>query len=268
LFARALENPMAVCRAAKASRKARCRKADSRHEPGTPMPPAPTPSGPVPPERCTLATGTGGEPLPSDAAATAEHVPLSCLDANSPSLQAPPSRGRKRKARAPRTKKVSAAPPIAPVTSVGAARQGGAEQVPPEVTATAPGGNRKSKRRVSKLVTGMTLKRGCHCLFVAKQVYVDPTLCELQYHCWNHVTLEGKVAHGIAFDGFRYALGGRLTAKTVKWIENMIRQGFSTRQVMQLYQEHILEVARQVIKPTRDTFIMLDDIHNIAKKRA
>ena len=40
------------------------------------------------------------------------------------------------------------------------------------------------------------------------------------------------------------------------------------RQVMQLHQEHVLEVARQGIKLTRDTFIMLDDIHNIAKKRA
>jgi hypothetical protein len=38
--------------------------------------------------------------------------------------------------------------------------------------------------------------------------------------------------------------------------------------VMQVHQEHVLEAARQGIKPTRDTFIMLDDIHNIAKKRA
>jgi hypothetical protein len=182
LFARALENPMVACRAAKASRKARGRKADSRRKPGTLVPPAPTPSGPVPPEKCTLATGTGGEPLSSDAPATAEHVPLSCLDANSPSVQAPPSRGRKRKATAPHAKKVSVAPPIALVTSVGAAGQGGAEQVPPEITATAAGGSRKPKRCVSKLVIGMTLKRGCRCLFVAKQVYVDPTLCELQYH--------------------------------------------------------------------------------------
>jgi hypothetical protein len=52
---------------------------------------------------------------------------------------------------------------------------------------------------------------------------VDPTLCELQYHCWNHVTVKEKAAHGTAFDGFRHALGGRLTTKTVKWIESMIR---------------------------------------------
>ena len=36
---------------------------------------------------------------------------------------------------------------------------------------------------------------------------------------------------------------------------------------MQLHQEHVLEAAKQGIPPTCDTFIMLDDIHNIAKKR-
>jgi hypothetical protein len=38
--------------------------------------------------------------------------------------------------------------------------------------------------------------------------------------------------------------------------------------VMQLHQAHVLEAAWQGIQPTRDTFIMLDDIHNIAKKMA
>jgi hypothetical protein len=33
------------------------------------------------------------------------------------------------------------------------------------------------------LTTGMTIKRGCQYYFVAKQVYVDTSLCELQYHC-------------------------------------------------------------------------------------
>jgi hypothetical protein len=103
---------------------------------------------------------------------------------------------------------------------------------------------------------------------VAKQVYVDASLCELQYHYWKHVTSTRKPAHGTEYDGFRHSLGGRLTTKTIKWIETMIRQGFSARQVMQLHQEHVLEAAKQGIQATRDTFIMLDDIHNIAKKRA
>ena len=104
-------------------------------------------------------------------------------------------------------------------------------------------------------------------MFVTKWVYVDQTLCELQQHYWNHVTIDGKAIHGTTFEGFRHALGGRLTMKTMKWIESMIRQGFFARQIMQLHQEHVLEATRQGIKPTRNTFIILDDIHNIAKKR-
>jgi hypothetical protein len=34
-------------------------------------------------------------------------------------------------------------------------------------------------KRVSKVARGTTLKRGCQCYFVAKQVYVDTSLCEL-----------------------------------------------------------------------------------------
>jgi hypothetical protein len=37
---------------------------------------------------------------------------------------------------------------------------------------------------------------------------------------------------------------------------------------MQLHQEHVLEATWQGIKPTHDTFVMLDYIHNIAKERA
>jgi hypothetical protein len=108
---------------AKASRKARSRKADSQWEPEMPVPPAPTPCRLVPPERCTPVTreGTGGEPVLSNAPVTAEHIPLSCLDANSPSHQALPLHGRKKKGRAPCPRKVSTASAIAQVTSTGAA---------------------------------------------------------------------------------------------------------------------------------------------------
>jgi hypothetical protein len=109
----------------------------------------------------------------------------------------------------------AAVPVLAP------ARQRGEEQIRPEVIATDSRRIKVSKCCVSKMVTGMTMKTGCWCMFVAKQVYVDPTLCELQYHCWNHVTTASKAAQGTAFDGFRHSLGGRLTTKTMKWIESM-----------------------------------------------
>jgi hypothetical protein len=82
------------------------------------------------------------------------------------------------------------------------------------------------------------------------------------------MTVMGKLAHGTSYDGFKHALGRRLTTKTIQWMENMIWQGFSMRQVMQLHQKHVLEATRQGIQPTQDTFIILDDIHNIAKKKA
>jgi hypothetical protein len=46
---------------------------------------------------------------------------------------------------------------------------------------------------------------------------------------WKHVTVTRKPAHGTEYDGFRHALGGKLTTKTIKWIETMICQGFSAR---------------------------------------
>ena len=39
------------------------------------------------------------------------------------------------------------------------------------------------KRRVTKKTSGLTIKIGCQCFFVAKQLYVDTFLCELHYHC-------------------------------------------------------------------------------------
>ena len=169
LFACALENLMAAHCAAKVSRKARSRKADSRWEPEMPISLVPTPCGHVPLERCTPTTGEGtcGKLVPSNALVTMEHIPLSCLDANSPSLQALPLCGRKKKGRVPHPRKVSVISVVVQVTSIGAVEQGGADQVLLEVTASALGRSRKPKWRVSKLVTGMTLKQGCNCMFVA-----------------------------------------------------------------------------------------------------
>jgi hypothetical protein len=53
---------------------------------------------------------------------------------------------------------------------------------------------------MTKMTTCMTIKRGCQCNFVVKQVYIDTSLYELQYHCQDHVTVDGKLAQGIAFD--------------------------------------------------------------------
>jgi hypothetical protein len=78
--------------------------------------------------------------------------------------------------------------------------------------------------------------------------------------------MDGKPTHGVAFDGFQHALGGRLSKKIIDWIETYIRQGFTCHQVMRLYQQEIMEAARLGVKPTRLTFIMPSYVQNVAKK--
>jgi hypothetical protein len=112
------------------------------------------------------------------------------------------------------------------------------------------------------------MKWRCQYYFVEKWVYVDTSLYELQYHYWDHVTVDERPTYGVAYDESQHALGGRLSKKTIDWIETYIRQGFTYRQVMWLHQQKIMEAARLGIKPTRDTFIMPLDVQNVAKKRA
>jgi hypothetical protein len=59
-----------------------------------------------------------------------------------------------------------------------------------------------------------------------------------------------------------------LSKKTTDWIHTCIRQGFTCRHVMRLYQQEILEAAKLGLKPNRDTFIMPADVQNAANKRA
>ena len=39
-------------------------------------------------------------------------------------------------------------------------------------------------------------------------------------------------------------------------------------QIMANHKRHVMEMAMQNKKPTRDTFIMMSDVQNLAKKRA
>jgi len=47
------------------------------------------------------------------------------------------------------------------------------------------------QRRASRLQAGLTSKRGCQCNFVAKQLYMDKGLCEIQYQEINHFNKAG-----------------------------------------------------------------------------
>ena len=53
------------------------------------------------------------------------------------------------------------------------------------------------QRKASKLQAGLTSKRGCQCNFVAKQLYMDNTLCEIQYREINHFNKVGHYVMGV-----------------------------------------------------------------------
>ena len=114
----------------------------------------------------------------------------------------------------------------------------------------------------------MTIKRGCQCNFVAKQLYMDSSLCEIQYHGMQHVNSQGQPCHGSSFAGFRHSLGARLSWRTRNWIKSMLGQGFSPAQVMAIHKKEVWECALLNKPCSRDTFIMPDDVYNLCKKRA
>ena len=124
------------------------------------------------------------------------------------------------------------------------------------------------QRRASRVQAGMTSKRGCQCNFVAKQLYMDNTLCEIQYHGMNHFNRQGQPCHGSSFAGFRHSLGARLSWRTRNWIRSMLGQGFSPAQVMAFHKKEVWECAMENRPSSRDTFIMPDDVYNLCKKRA
>ena len=124
------------------------------------------------------------------------------------------------------------------------------------------------KTRVSKKQAGMSMKRGCQCNFVAKQLTVDPTLCTIQFHCMTHTNRDGKPCHGAEFGGQRAGLSGHLSAATKKWIADTLRSGKSPAQVMAEHKSEVLRCAQENLPATRDTFIMPSDVYNIANKLA
>jgi hypothetical protein len=109
---------------------------------------------------------------------------------------------RKKKAPIVKAKKKKIASEVAAPTCVPTiyAQQCDVKAIVPKQTIPPP--KWLQKMEVTKLTTNMTIKRGCQCYFVAKQVYVDTSLCKLQYHCWDYMTMNGKPTHGMSFDGF------------------------------------------------------------------
>jgi hypothetical protein len=71
-------------------------------------------------------------------------------------------------------------------------------------------------KRVGRTVSGFSIKRGCLQSFVAKQSYLDPSLCMLIYENTMHFNARGEHCHGSMETGFQYALGAGYNTVTIK----------------------------------------------------
>ena len=126
----------------------------------------------------------------------------------------------------------------------------------------------KRKTRVGKIQAGMSIKRGCQCNFVAKQLLLDESLCTIHFHCMTHTNKDGKPCHGTEFGGQRAGLSGRLSMTTKQWIADTLRSGKSLAQVIAEHKSVVMQGALNNLPATRDTFIIPTDVCNIANKLA
>jgi hypothetical protein len=123
-------------------------------------------------------------------------------------------------------------------------------------------------KRVGKVVAGFSSKRGCLRCFVAKQPYLDPSLCMLIYENTMHFNARGEHYHGSMVSGFRYALGAGISEHMKFKIAKMHAFGLSPAQIMQQHTKEVGELALANGPVTRDTFLLPTDVRNICRKRA
>ena len=124
------------------------------------------------------------------------------------------------------------------------------------------------KKRVTKKHTGGSMKRGCQCYFVAKQPYLDNTLCEIQYHNMDHHNMQGESCHGEDFSGSCHSLGNRLSDGMKQHLMSLLRLGLSPAQVLAQHKARIKELAFTNADVDRDTFVLPSDVRNLSNKRA
>lgn len=101
----------------------------------------------------------------------------------------------------------------------------------------------KKKTRVGKIQAGMSIKRGCQCNFVAKQLLLDESLCTIHFHCMTHTNKDGKPCHGTEFGGQRAGLSGCLSTTTKQWIVHTLRSRKSPAQVMAEHKSMVMQGA-------------------------
>jgi hypothetical protein len=131
-------------------------------------------------------------------------------------------------------------------------------------------------KRIGKTMAGNSIKRGCQRAFVAKQPYLDGTLCVLIYENTEHLNIHGELCHGTMVElchgtmvsGTRYALGVGLSDELKMKIAQMHAFGLSPAKIMQQHTKEVRELTLSNGVVTRDTFLLPVDVRNICRKRA
>ena len=123
-------------------------------------------------------------------------------------------------------------------------------------------------KRVGKNIGGFSIKRGCLRCFLAKQSYLDPSLCMLVYENTMHFNARGEHCHGSMVSGFRYALGVGISEDMKYKIAEMHAFGLYLVQIMQQHAKEVRELALANGPITCDTFLLPSDVKNIFRKRA
>jgi hypothetical protein len=123
------------------------------------------------------------------------------------------------------------------------------------------------KIRISKTMSSMSIKCGCRRAFIVKQPYLDQNLCQLIFLSVEHKNKEGEVCHGKDV-GYWHALGSQLSHGMKAHLMGLLRQGLSLARVMTHHRTHVRKMALKNEHVTQDTFVLLSNVKNLAKKQA
>lgn len=126
----------------------------------------------------------------------------------------------------------------------------------------------QKKPRIGQKAAGMSRKRGCQRHFLAKQNYMDTTLCQLVYKVTEHVNVHGELCHGVTVAGFKHSMGTSLSENMKNKLGSMLDMGLTSTQVMIQHKAWVMEMALTNAPVSRDMFVQAHDVRNIANKRA
>jgi hypothetical protein len=80
---------------------------------------------------------------------------------------------------------------------------------------------------VRQKVSGTSRKVGCLYRFIVKQMYLDPSMCQIIYKNTDHRNRAGEECHGTMVAGFKHALGTQLSQQKKDEISTMLWFGLS-----------------------------------------